>query len=286
MSLLRQRMPKRARETINAARAIAWTGFVATAVAITNAWLVQPRKKAEVSMGFADPSNTIRIPTTIAPLAHVTGKMPARTTTAWPARLRRNACRTIVSTAFVAAISAWALAKRVRRRKKAAASMAFAAISPIRPTPITNASQANVMAPAREMHPPNQTWPTVQPSPPPPNALRVFALMEYVAIAGVWERAKRVRRRRKTKVSMGFADPLPMTKTPTKNAGAARAMATIPANNTTAYLVRTKVSACPGIASMDSAAAISAVNSALRVLRPKKAKDSTAYADRLPPVEI
>jgi len=40
---------------------------------------------------------------------------------------RRNVCPTIASMAFVAATFAWARAQLVRRRKRAAVSMAYAA---------------------------------------------------------------------------------------------------------------------------------------------------------------
>lgn len=66
-----------------------------------------------------------------------------------------------------------------------------------------------------------------------------------------------------------------------KNAGADRAMATIRANNTTAFPVRTKDNVCRGIAWMDFAAETSAIRNVLRAPWRSKAKDTTAFAAQL-----
>ena len=113
------------------------------------------------------------------------------------------------------------------------------------------------------------------------NVIPGFARTAFVAIAGVSVRAKLVRRRKKVAASMAYAAPLPTTKIPTKNAGAARVMAPAFANNTTAFLARANRSVCPGIASTASVAEISATLCVLHVPLGKKDKASMASAGPL-----
>jgi len=110
------------------------------------------------------------------------------------------------------------------------------------------------------------------------NALPAIARTACVATVGVWEHAKRVRRRGRTKASMVFADLSRTTRIRTKNAGVELATVLAFASNTTAFLVRINRSVCPIIASTVSAAATCARRCVTRVRKQKKARDSMESA--------
>lgn len=261
-------------------------GFVAIRNATTNAWRAAQRKKAVVPMGFAGRSDTTPIPTMIAPSVHVTGKTSARTTMAFLARQRRNVCPTIASMACVAATFAWVHVRRVRPRKKVAASMASAATLQSIPIPTMSAIRANVPGQAHVMQARSPRAPMAPRAHRLRNVNLGFARMASAAKAGAWAVVKRARRPRKTRVWMACAGPLPTTKTPTTNVGAAHAMARASANNTMAYRARTRRNVCRTIASMECVAVTFARACVTRVRNQRKDKASTAYVLPLHPVAM
>jgi hypothetical protein len=112
------------------------------------------------------------------------------------------------------------------------------------------------------------------------NALLDSALMVFVATVGVSGRAKLVRRPKSLAVLTVFVDPLPTTKTPMKNAGVGRVMASVYANNTMAYRVTTSRNVCPGIALTAFVVAMSAQECVTPARKPKKVKGMTGSAGR------
>jgi len=122
-------MRLRVRSIASARAAIASMAFVATASATTNVWHAAPRKKEAARTAFVVRLLMTRIPTTIAPLARVTGKTCARTTTGFLARQQLSVCQITASMDSAVETFAWARVKRARQRKKAAEAMGFAETS-------------------------------------------------------------------------------------------------------------------------------------------------------------
>jgi hypothetical protein len=104
--------------------------------------------------------------------------------------------------------------------------------------------------------------------------------MDIVAIAGVWERAKPVRRLKKAVESTAYVEISPMIRIRTKNAGVDRVTAKALANNTMAFLARQNRSVCRAIASMACVVATFAICNAKPVRKRAKVKDTTAFVVR------